>query len=145
VSDFLAYGTLSIPEVRATVLGRRHEDVPARAAGFKRVRMRNRVYPAAVEAPGAWLEGRLYLGLDAAMLARIDRFEGRQYVRRRIEVEAAGATRPADLYVLRDTYRATATDDPWDMETFVREHLPAFLRMCAEFRAEEEARAAQRG
>jgi gamma-glutamylcyclotransferase (GGCT)/AIG2-like uncharacterized protein YtfP len=145
VSDFLAYGTLSIPEVMATVLGRRLEDVPARAHGYARVRMRNRVYPAAVEAPGAWLEGRLYLGLDGPMLARIDRFEGRQYVRRRIEVEALGATRTADLYVLRDPYRAAATGEPWDMDTFVREHLPAFLRMCAEFRAEEDARAAQRG
>ena len=145
MSDFLAYGTLSIPEVMATVLGRRLDDVPARAPGFARVRMRNRVYPAAVEAPGAWLEGRLYLGLDGSMLARIDRFEGRQYVRRRIEVHVEDALRPADLYVLRDAYRATALDEPWDMEAFVREHLSAFLRMCAEFRAEEDARAAQRG
>jgi gamma-glutamylcyclotransferase (GGCT)/AIG2-like uncharacterized protein YtfP len=144
VTDFLAYGTLSIPEVLATVTGRRHDDVPARVAGFTRVRMRNRVYPAAVEEPGAWLTGRLYLDLDGATLARIDRFEGRQYARRRVEVEVEGALRPAELYVLREAYRSAALAEPWDQAAFVREHLPAFLRMCAEFRAEEDARAAQR-
>jgi gamma-glutamylcyclotransferase (GGCT)/AIG2-like uncharacterized protein YtfP len=142
VSNFMAYGTLSIPAVMAEVTGRELTDVPARALGFARRRMRGRVYPAAVPEPGAWLEGRLYLELDAATLARIDRFEGRQYERRRIEVEAAGETRPADLYVLREAYRSAVLPEPWDRDAFLRDHLGDFLRMCAAFRADEEAREA---
>jgi gamma-glutamylcyclotransferase (GGCT)/AIG2-like uncharacterized protein YtfP len=141
VSSFFAYGTLSIPVVMAELTGRALEDVPASVAGYARRRMRGRAYPAAVPDPAGVIEGRLYHGLDAATLARIDRFEGRQYERKRVEALVGGDRVPADLYVLREAYRATAVDEPWDREAFVRDHLTDFLRMCASFRADEEARA----
>jgi gamma-glutamylcyclotransferase (GGCT)/AIG2-like uncharacterized protein YtfP len=138
----MAYGTLSVPEVMAEVTGRQLASVPARVSGFARRRMRGRVYPAAVAAEGETLEGRLYLGLDAATLARVDRFEGRQYERRRVDAQTEESVLSADLYVLRDAYRAAILDEPWDRETFLRDHLRDFLRMCAAFRADEEAREA---
>jgi gamma-glutamylcyclotransferase (GGCT)/AIG2-like uncharacterized protein YtfP len=142
VSNFMAYGTLSLPEVMAEVTGRQLEHVLARALGFTRRRLRGRVYPAAIAEPGAWLEGRLYLDLDSATLARVDRFEGRQYERRHVAVETERGPLPAELYVLRETYRSAVLDEPWDRDVFQRDHLRDFLRMCAAFRAGEEARAA---
>jgi gamma-glutamylcyclotransferase (GGCT)/AIG2-like uncharacterized protein YtfP len=146
VTALFAYGTLMVPAVMEAVTGRRFPERAAVLRGFARHRLRGRLYPAVVEAAGAVLEGRLYEGIDAATLARLDRFEGRLYQRRRVTVEPApGVTAPADLYVLADSRRAELLAEPWDAAAFVARHLGPYLRSCEAFRASDQARAEERG
>jgi gamma-glutamylcyclotransferase (GGCT)/AIG2-like uncharacterized protein YtfP len=141
VASLFAYGTLEIPAVMEAVSGRRFAQREASVRGFARHRLRGRLYPAAVEAPGERLAGRLYQGVDAATLARLDRFEGAEYERCRVEAELAhGARAPAELYVLAERERGALLPEPWERDLFVARHLAAYLERCAAFRAEEEAR-----
>jgi gamma-glutamylcyclotransferase (GGCT)/AIG2-like uncharacterized protein YtfP len=146
VSAVFAYGTLEIPAVMEAVTGRRFPGREARVVGFARHRLRGRLYPAAVPEPGAVLAGRLYESVDPGTLARLDRFEGRLYRRRRVCAElAGGGERLAEIYLLAEGRRGELLPEPWDREAFVKLHLGAYLASCAGFRAEEEARASRPG
>jgi gamma-glutamylcyclotransferase (GGCT)/AIG2-like uncharacterized protein YtfP len=141
-----AYGTLLFPAVMEAVTGRRFGTREAELAGYARRRLRRRIYPAAVASPGACVAGRLYEGVDAPTLARLDRFEGELYERRRVSVAPAeGGEVSAELYVLVAAHRGELLDDPWDPEEFASAHLGAYLRSCAAFRARDEAASAAGG
>jgi gamma-glutamylcyclotransferase (GGCT)/AIG2-like uncharacterized protein YtfP len=136
-----AYGTLLFPAVMEAVTGRRFGTREAELAGYARRRLRRRIYPAAVASPGERVAGRLYEGVDAATLARLDRFEGDLYERRRVSVAPAeGGAVAAELYVVVAARRGELLDEPWDPEEFASAHLAAYLRSCAAFRARDEAR-----
>jgi gamma-glutamylcyclotransferase (GGCT)/AIG2-like uncharacterized protein YtfP len=136
-----AYGTLLIPEVMEVVAGRR---LAARAAvlrGFRRRLLRGAVYPAVLPAPGEDTEGVVWSGLDQRALARLDRFEGELYERRRLAVELAeGGACEAFVYVLEPRHRALATDAPWELEVFRARHLRDYLAACHAFVRELDAR-----
>lgn len=145
MSDVFAYGTLEIPAVMEAVTGRRFAGREARVAGFARHRLRDRIYPAAVPAPGAVLAGRLYEGVDAATLARLDRYEGRLYARRPVLAELPeGGTRAAEIYLLAEGQHGLLLPEAWDRAAFLARHLGSYLESCAAFRAGDEAREAGR-
>lgn len=135
------YGTLEIPAVMEAVTGRRFRSRQAELADFVRRRLRGRIYPAAIERPGSRVAGRVYEEVDAATLARLDRFEGHSYERREacVLVPGGGEVR-ATLYVLAPAEHRELLEEPWDPAEFARVHLAAYLRSCAAFRAREEAR-----
>jgi gamma-glutamylcyclotransferase (GGCT)/AIG2-like uncharacterized protein YtfP len=136
-----AYGTLELPAVMAAVTGRRFPEREAELPGFARHRLRGRIYPAAIEAPGARVAGRLYEDVDGATLARLDRFEGPLYERREVAVLARGGGElRAQLYVLAEARRGELLAEPWDPAEFARVHLADYLLSCASFRARDEAR-----
>jgi gamma-glutamylcyclotransferase (GGCT)/AIG2-like uncharacterized protein YtfP len=136
-----AYGTLLFPAVMEAVTGRCFGTREAELAGYARRRLRRQIYPAAVASPGARVAGRLYEGVDAATLARLDRFEGDRYERRPVRVvPAEGGEVSAELYMLVAAQRGELLDEPWSPEEFERVHLVAYLRSCAAFRARDEAR-----
>lgn len=141
-----AYGTLEVPAVMEAVTGRRFRSREAELAGFVRRRLRGRIYPGAIEWPGSRIAGRLYEGVAAPTLTRLDRFEGSLYERREVTVlVGSGGEARAELYVLSPAGRGELLEEPWDPGEFVRLHLDAYLRSCAAFRAGEEARSAGRG
>ncbi|KAI9818360.1 MAG: hypothetical protein M1826_001382 [Phylliscum demangeonii] len=93
------YGTLMAPEVlyRVCYGGSRPTSTEARSAppirttaailpDYCRHRVRHCDYPAIVPAPGSSVRGTLVRGLTASDLARLDRFEGDQYERKRVRV-----------------------------------------------------------
>jgi gamma-glutamylcyclotransferase (GGCT)/AIG2-like uncharacterized protein YtfP len=116
------------------VAGRRFAAEPARLAGFRRSALAGVVSPAVLPAPGAMTDGIVYAGLDAAAVARIDRFEGELYERRALSVAlASGAHCEAFVYVLRPEHFALATDADWDLEAFRERHLRDYLASCRAF------------
>jgi gamma-glutamylcyclotransferase (GGCT)/AIG2-like uncharacterized protein YtfP len=142
VTSLFAYGTLEIPALMEAVTGRRLPEREGVVRGFERRRLRRRPYPAAIPAEGAELPGRVYEGIDAATLARLDRFEGALYERRRVSAETAGGVRlEAELYVLAPGHGGELLPEPWERDTFVARHLAEWLARCNAFRAAEEARA----
>ena len=133
------YGTLLFPEVMEAVAGRVFASVPATLAGFARVCVRGAVYPGAREQAGASIAGLLYRDLDAAALARLDRFEGELYERRRVRVaRGGGASLDAEAYVVPARLIARLEPCAWDPKRFRREHLAAYLARCRAGRVAEE-------
>jgi gamma-glutamylcyclotransferase (GGCT)/AIG2-like uncharacterized protein YtfP len=121
------YGTLQLPQIISQIVGRPVLGRPARLAGFARYRIRDRVYPAIVESPGAELEGVVYEGLAADELLRLDDYEGPIYERIAVQIEVEGAALAACTYVLRPEHRARLSTEPWDLVSFEQEHLASYL------------------
>ena len=133
------YGTLLFPEVMDAVTGRIFARVPATLAGFTRVRVRGAVYPAAREKAGASIAGLLYLDVDAAALARLDRFEGALYERRSVRVmRDDGASSAAEVYAVARAHHGRLEPRAWDPEQFRREHLATYVARCRAGRVAEE-------
>src|SRR5690606_32610492 len=101
--DFFFYGTLLDDDVRAAVLGRTAPacaPVPAVLAGFRRVPVSGRSFPALIADPRGRVDGALLAGLDAAAAARLSYFEGPEYdPLLRPVVDAAGVSRDAWVFV----------------------------------------------
>src|SRR5262245_57824041 len=108
-----------LPEVMELVAGRPFPSERAVLAGYRRRLLAGRVYPGVVAAPGEDVAGVLFAGLDDAVLARLDRFEGELYARPELRVTtAAGESCTAFVYVLRPAHAALLGDAPWDEAAF---------------------------
>jgi gamma-glutamylcyclotransferase (GGCT)/AIG2-like uncharacterized protein YtfP len=126
------YGTLQVGAIIAHIVGRQLAGVPARLTGYARFRVRDRVYPAIVEAAGGEVSGVLYAGLEDAELARLDFYEGDLYERREVSVGAGPMQRRAVTYVLRPEHRHELSEEAWDLQAFLRDHLADYLAIVAE-------------
>jgi gamma-glutamylcyclotransferase (GGCT)/AIG2-like uncharacterized protein YtfP len=127
-----------LPEVMELVAGRTFAKRAALLRGYQRRLVRGEVFPALVPAVGETVTGVLWEGLDAAKLARIDRFEGAAYERPRLVVETArGEARDAFVYLLRPEHHALASDASWDEADFRERHLAGYLALCRVFAREE--------
>ena len=131
-SRLFVYGTLLFAELRALVAGRSLEAREAVLPGYRRRALRNAAYPGVVRAPGESTPGLLLEAVDAQALARIDRFEGSLYARRRLSVRIVG--RPgfvhAAVYVVPPARRGVLADAAWDPRAFAEAHLAGYLEAC---------------
>jgi gamma-glutamylcyclotransferase (GGCT)/AIG2-like uncharacterized protein YtfP len=125
--ELYTYGTLQVAAIIERIVGRPLSGVPARLDGYARFRVRGRVYPAIVEAAGGEVSGVLYAGLEPAELDRLDFYEGDLYERREVSVWAGAVAQRAATYVLRPALRHELSDEPWDLDGFLRDHLDDYL------------------
>lgn len=132
------YGTLLIAEVMEAVAGRRFASVAARLDGFERVCVRGAVYPGARAAPAGSIAGVLWLDVDPAAVARLDRFEGDLYERRPVQVVAGDRRHDAQAYVVPATFADRLDPRPWDLDDFRRRHLARYLERCRAGEVAEE-------
>jgi gamma-glutamylcyclotransferase (GGCT)/AIG2-like uncharacterized protein YtfP len=119
-----AYGTLRDREILEGVLGRAvaHGDlVDARAIGWRTVYYPGNLYPALVRAD-EWTQGLVIAGLNQRDMARLDAFEGDQYRRGTIGIEARGGTATAQTYFPAKTIDTNAPQ--WTFETWTMHHRP---------------------
>lgn len=126
------YGTLQAASIIELIVGRRLRGAAARLDGYARFRIKDRVYPAIVESAGSDVPGVLYPDLDAAELDRLDRYEGTLYERRGVSVWVGPVATPAATYVLRPEFRHRLSDEPWDLDTFLRDHLDEYLALVTQ-------------
>lgn len=120
------YGTLILPRLMATVLGRRAAGIPATLAGQRRVLLRGRDYPGLLAAAGQHIAGVLYAIHHRRELGRLDRYEGREYRRRRLPVHTSHGTLRAWVYLPRQRWRLG--DRPWSADRFARRSQRQYLR-----------------
>ena len=132
--ELFAYGTLRFAPVLRALAGRSFAARDAELEGFAVQRLRGRAYPGLVPAPGSVARGVLYLGLDAATLALLDRFEGPWYERRRVRVRSDGAEPWAFTYLLRPARHRELAGAAWDAERFAARHLATWIAACRAFR-----------
>ena len=128
--DVFTYGTLLVAEVMEAVAGARFASVTARLDGWERLCVRDAVYPGVRAAPGATVDGLLWLGVHDEALLRLDRFEGELYERRVVRVTTAEGPREAQVYVIPRANEHLLEPVAWDFERFRREHLARYLEHC---------------
>jgi gamma-glutamylcyclotransferase (GGCT)/AIG2-like uncharacterized protein YtfP len=127
--DLFVYGTLMDEDVLNRVVGR---PVPASRVGvafvdgYRRVYARGSYFPILVAAAGGTVEGRLITGLGAQAVARLARFEGRQFQLRRLTVRLAKGL-AAEVECFMAVAGVPASDDDWDPDVWRRRHKRAFL------------------
>lgn len=126
------YGTLQFPVLMARISGISPRARPAVLEDYGCYTLTGAVYPGIRPEQGTQTSGVIYDGIDARRLARLDRFEGDQYVRQRVQVRTADARRQqAWVYVTHPRARACLSDIPWDRARFERRHLATWLRGIA--------------
>jgi gamma-glutamylcyclotransferase (GGCT)/AIG2-like uncharacterized protein YtfP len=122
------YGSLMFEPVRRLHSRRALATEPATLPGYGRRALRGAGYPGIVPAPVESVAGLLVRGLSPALLARLDRWEGAEYVRIPVHVAlASGAAAPAYTYLLAPRARARALPHDWDPEAFARAGLARWL------------------
>lgn len=127
------YGTLLVPEMMQAVTGCEHQSLPATVRGFYRRTLTGRTYPGIAVQPQSSVEGRVYIDVDDEAVARLDYFEGPEYVRQTIEVGLDdGTTLAADAYIVPEVKRHLMTDQPWQLEEFIAAGLYGFLQHARE-------------
>ena len=122
------YGTLRDGDLRAALLGRdlpASACTPAQACGFGAVHYPQRVYPALVAMPHGNAPGLLLHGLTPIDLAILDAFEGDEYRRDTIDVQAPWGPVPADTYLPRIAIAPDAA--PWTLRHWAAHHSPQVL------------------
>jgi gamma-glutamylcyclotransferase (GGCT)/AIG2-like uncharacterized protein YtfP len=124
------YGTLMDAEIRAAVLGDLDRDRPVEAAtlaGYRRVILRGRRYPAIVAERSSSVEGCLSRDLDQRAVDKLDAFETEEYDRLRCTVSLAdGKTVEAWTYVAGRL--ANPTSVSWNLAAWQRNHKRELLR-----------------
>ena len=100
--NIFTYGSLMFAEVWTRVVAADYRSVRARLEGHARFEVRDQTYPGMVPDANSQVAGVLYLDVDDADLARLDHFEGDDYVRSVLEVICEdGTARAAETYVYR--------------------------------------------
>jgi len=132
-APLFSYGTLQFDEVLTALLGRVPSRSPARAVGWKAVRLPNVTYPGLVAA-SATAPGVTISGLTETEWRVIDAFEDSFYGLDLVEL--ADGTR-AWAYTCSDD--VPHLDTPWDAAEFAPLHLAAFVEHCTAWRRRYEA------
>lgn len=127
MSYLFVYGTLEIPRVFEAVVSQRLPSRPAILRGYARFLLQHKVYPALFAQQGGVTTGRVYLGVRRAHLGRLDSYEDRFYIRKRVRVEMGRYRVWAWVYVLSPRYLHLISERAWDKAKFEQDHLRRFL------------------
>lgn len=127
--NLFAYGTLQLPLILRAVTGLELRGEPALLSGFRREGVRGTAYPAIVADPAAEVPGVLYRDLPRRALTALDRYEGDEYRREVHAVVMPGSgSALAACYVLLPHLQRRLDGRAWDLATFERMHLTAYMR-----------------
>ena len=111
------YGSLMFAPVWSIVVEGVYRSLAATLVDHARQAVVAQDYPGMVPRPGATVSGVVYLDVDAADLARLDRFEGDDYRRESVEVMSGdGSAVTAETYVYLPTERLLPA--PWEPGAF---------------------------
>lgn len=122
-----AYGSLICEDIMYAVAGPCGQLGRARLLHHRRLAVKGEHYPGMIAAPGFSVDGMVYQGIDAAGLARLDRFEGDMYQRLPVQVELAdGRLLEVFSYLVRDACRDQLTSRDWQLEEFLQRGKGAF-------------------
>ena len=112
------------------LLGRKTSGAPATIDGYRRVRVKDKLYPGLIAGPGA--VAGVVTGLGDDDLDLLDAFEDDFYERLRAPVLLSdGREVSAFTYVVPARNLHHVTDETWDREGFGRESLACYLEMVA--------------
>ena len=115
--NVFTYGSLMLSFVFQRVVGRCPPSIEATLEDWRRVRVDNETFPAAVPTEGDQVRGILWLGLSADEIVRLDQFEGEHYQRVSVRVrDFSGENHTAEVYQWSRT--DGLINEPWDIDWF---------------------------
>ncbi len=118
--NLFAYGTLMCEDIMAEVSGCRLSFVTGTLKGFCRRAVKGEQFPALIPDGTGIVDGIIYLDLPDKAWERLDRFEGRMYDRRKVEVVFDdGTVLPTATYVVHSGYEDRLEPHEWDFERFL--------------------------
>lgn len=130
---YFFYGTLCDADVRQLILGyrpSRRQLRPATLPGFRRKIAAGKSYPVLIRAPGGLVHGVLFRPGKPQDQARLDAYEGPDYLSRclRIKTSGVGKGHRARVY-LPVPGRLPAGREDWRLDRWRREAKSSFLSM----------------
>lgn len=122
------------------VMGRVPAWTPAVLPGYRRRALSGRCYPGVCAARGASVAGRVLHAVSAAELARLDRFEGDEYVALvvpgvRLGAAGGGDAVAARVWVMRDPDGMLEAE--WSFDRFLEKDEGWYVDMCREWAADD--------
>jgi gamma-glutamylcyclotransferase (GGCT)/AIG2-like uncharacterized protein YtfP len=104
--------------------------LPATAHGWSVRSLRDVSYPGLIPAPyDSLASGLLRSNVSPIALARLDAFEGHDYLRQLIAITLPdGSTSSAWAWIVSPAAMHLVLPDPWDADLFARDSLTDFLR-----------------
>jgi gamma-glutamylcyclotransferase (GGCT)/AIG2-like uncharacterized protein YtfP len=123
------YGSLMFEAVWRPLVPGPRASMRAELPGYRREAVAGERYPGIIADPAAVTEGRVYFGLDAGDLERLDRFEGDEYERVPVQLQIRGPGRTgvairAEAYVFLRPDRLSGR--AWLPEVFASESAREF-------------------
>lgn len=114
------YGTLMCADIMRAACGGLPAASSARLYGFSRHPVAGEEYPGIRRAPEACVEGVVYHDASPEQLARLDAFEGSQYVRQDVEIVLDDGRRlNAQTYVFADEQLHLLRPGDWNYTAFL--------------------------
>lgn len=135
--QLFAYGTLQVPGVMRTLIGRVPRCYPARLAGYARYKVISRSYPGIVRHTISSVDGSVYFDLTCDDLAIIDAFEDGIYVCEVVHVDILGgsSTSACTYTIIDENSHLLDMAAPWSLDEFIRDHSERYIHDCETFRA----------
>ena len=126
--NIFAYGSLMFDTVRDLLIDDRYRKLEGYVSGYKRLGVRDEVYPGLVASTDSRVDGVVLLDVNRSDIHLLDEFEGAYYRRQSITVVCGHRQCiHAQAYVFRDEYRFLLTDNEWDAERFCNNDIKTFL------------------
>ncbi|CAF2272991.1 hypothetical protein BRARA_D00987 [Brassica rapa] len=131
--NVFVYGSFQEPEVVKVMLDRTPEIISVTLPGFKRFRLKGRLYPCVIPSEDGEVHGKLLMGLTDEELENVDAVEGNEY--ERVTVGVVREDNSEKMTV--KTYIWINKDDPdidgeWDFEEWKQLHMKKFIETFKE-------------
>jgi gamma-glutamylcyclotransferase (GGCT)/AIG2-like uncharacterized protein YtfP len=134
-NNIFVYGSLMNEEVFKIVTGFSPVFLRATLFDYKRVKLKNRVYPAIVKNCNSCVEGFVLCDLPNEVIAVLDCFEDSIYTKSEISVSTSiDDTIKADAYIVFPKNKKHIINESWDYENFKNYKLDTYLISCDRFR-----------
>jgi len=114
------YGSLMFDPVWSRVVDGSYDRCEALLQGYDRKGVRHEVYPVIVPSTiHSLVQGIVYLDVSSSDLAKLDRFEGEYFFRKKEQaVTPDMKILPVEVFVLKEEYYAIISSGKWDPEHF---------------------------
>lgn len=127
LTNLFVYGALMYDEVWSQVVTGKFKRVSAVLTGYKRLAVINEEYPGIIKGSGT-VEGYIWLDVDTDNLARLDNFEGEEYMRiSAVAIDESGNNITVQVYGFREEYKDRLQDQEWDCKKFENSGLKKFV------------------
>ncbi|WP_178861283.1 gamma-glutamylcyclotransferase family protein [Thiomicrorhabdus cannonii] len=132
--NVFTYGSLMYAPVWSQIVSGRYASVDGIVSGYRRFAVLGEDYPGVVQAGAdAAVSGRVYLGVNAADLRRLDEFEGEYYFRDVCVMSTPQGEVEVQLYVIKPEYSRVLSAENWNQKAFEQAGLQRFLERYSGF------------
>lgn len=127
--NLFTYGTLMIPEIISSLLGRNLTGMGALLKDYRRALILNQSYPGITRQGESQVEGVIYYQLKPHEMEILDNYEGQMYELNPVQVVLkSGDVQEANVYVLKDEFKSLLSDKDWNLEAFLKNDLLHFFK-----------------